>query len=173
MKLTRVVWMSALALFTSWQMAIAQSTPAAGATAAKPKMQKDTKQTASTTEGPKTKKQKKDKNIDAAANANTGNPASDGNKPKKNKKPKNEAATQAAGNSTAGNKTKSEEKSSKMNAGNSKISKPANRAEKPSAGNDKVIGKDAQGRTLYEGPRGGQYYINGNGNKTYVKPDKQ
>ncbi len=24
------------------------------------------------------------------------------------------------------------------------------------------------GRTIYTGPRGGQYYINGNGNKTYV-----
>ncbi len=25
-----------------------------------------------------------------------------------------------------------------------------------------------QGRTIYTGPRGGQYYINSNGNKTYV-----
>lgn len=25
-----------------------------------------------------------------------------------------------------------------------------------------------QGQTIYTGPRGGQYYINGNGNKTYV-----
>jgi hypothetical protein len=25
-----------------------------------------------------------------------------------------------------------------------------------------------QGRTVYEGPRGGQYYYNGNGNKVYV-----
>lgn len=27
------------------------------------------------------------------------------------------------------------------------------------------------GRTIYEGPKGGQYYINSNGNKTYVKPN--
>jgi hypothetical protein len=27
-----------------------------------------------------------------------------------------------------------------------------------------------QGRTIYTGPRGGQYYINGNGNKTYITP---
>lgn len=35
--------------------------------------------------------------------------------------------------------------------------------------NDKVIGKDDKGRTLYEGPRGGHYYINAEGNKEYVK----
>lgn len=27
------------------------------------------------------------------------------------------------------------------------------------------------GRTIYTGPRGGKYYINSNGNKTYVKDD--
>ena len=27
------------------------------------------------------------------------------------------------------------------------------------------------GRALYTGPRGGQYYINGNGNKTYITPE--
>lgn len=34
---------------------------------------------------------------------------------------------------------------------------------------DKSIGTDAQGRTIYQGPRGGKYYINKNGNKEYVK----
>lgn len=34
---------------------------------------------------------------------------------------------------------------------------------------DKVVGQDAKGRTIYEGPRGGRYYINKNGNKEYVK----
>ena len=34
---------------------------------------------------------------------------------------------------------------------------------------DAVIGTDAKGRTLYQGPRGGKYYINKNGNKEYVK----
>jgi colicin import membrane protein len=33
----------------------------------------------------------------------------------------------------------------------------------------KVIGKTKDGKTIYEGPRGGQYYYNSNGNKTYVK----
>jgi colicin import membrane protein len=37
------------------------------------------------------------------------------------------------------------------------------------AGNDKVIGKEDKGRTIYEGKRGGHYYINSNGNKTYIK----
>jgi colicin import membrane protein len=34
---------------------------------------------------------------------------------------------------------------------------------------DKAIGTDAKGRTIYQGPRGGKYYINKNGNKEYVK----
>lgn len=34
---------------------------------------------------------------------------------------------------------------------------------------DKSIGADSKGRTIYQGPRGGKYYINKNGNKEYVK----
>jgi colicin import membrane protein len=34
---------------------------------------------------------------------------------------------------------------------------------------DKAIGTDAKGRTIYQGPRGGKYYIDKNGNKEYVK----
>ncbi|MEO7316606.1 MAG: hypothetical protein ABIW47_15555 [Ginsengibacter sp.] len=34
---------------------------------------------------------------------------------------------------------------------------------------DKAIGTDAQGRTIYQGPRGGKYYIDKNGHKEYVK----
>lgn len=37
---------------------------------------------------------------------------------------------------------------------------------------DKVVGTDDKNRTIYEGPRGGRYYINKNGNKTYIKKDK-
>jgi colicin import membrane protein len=36
---------------------------------------------------------------------------------------------------------------------------------------DKSIGKDAQNRTIYRGPRGGEYYINSAGNKVYTKKD--
>jgi hypothetical protein len=39
----------------------------------------------------------------------------------------------------------------------------------PAANGDKVIGTDDKGRTIYEGKRGGHYYINKNGNKEYVK----
>lgn len=34
---------------------------------------------------------------------------------------------------------------------------------------DKISGKDAKGRTIYEGPKGGRYIINSNGNKEYIK----
>jgi hypothetical protein len=34
---------------------------------------------------------------------------------------------------------------------------------------DKPLGLDEKGRQLYQGPQGGVYYINANGNKTYVK----
>ena len=41
------------------------------------------------------------------------------------------------------------------------------------AGADKQVGKDEKGRTIFEGSRGGQYYINSNGNKTYLKADRK
>jgi colicin import membrane protein len=50
------------------------------------------------------------------------------------------------------------------NASAKKISPPS----RATAGVDKVIGKDAKGRTLYQGPQGGEYYINASGNKEYV-----
>ncbi len=34
---------------------------------------------------------------------------------------------------------------------------------------DKAIGTDSKGRTIYQGPRGGKYYLTKNGNKEYVK----
>ena len=37
---------------------------------------------------------------------------------------------------------------------------------------DPQIGTDEKGRPLYQGPEGGIYYINANGNKTYVKRKK-
>ena len=43
-------------------------------------------------------------------------------------------------------------------------------SQKISNGNEE-IGKDSKGRTLYKGSRGGIYYINSNGNKTYVQKD--
>lgn len=41
------------------------------------------------------------------------------------------------------------------------------------AGADKSIGKDAKGRTIYVGTKGGQYYINSSGNKTYLSEDSK
>lgn len=37
---------------------------------------------------------------------------------------------------------------------------------------DSFIG-EYNGRRVYEGPRGGQYYINDQGNKTYLKPEQK
>lgn len=34
---------------------------------------------------------------------------------------------------------------------------------------DKAISTDAEGRTIYQGPKGGKYYINKEGHKEYVK----
>ena len=34
---------------------------------------------------------------------------------------------------------------------------------------DKQVGKDKEGRMIFEGPRGGKYYINASGAKTYIK----
>lgn len=34
---------------------------------------------------------------------------------------------------------------------------------------NKSYNSNSSGRTIYTGPRGGQYYINKNGNKTYIK----
>ena len=37
---------------------------------------------------------------------------------------------------------------------------------------DKSVGTDAKGRTIYEGPRGGRYYMTKSGNKEYIKKEK-
>ena len=34
---------------------------------------------------------------------------------------------------------------------------------------DKVVGTDAKGRTIYQGPKGGQYTLTAAGNKEYIK----
>ena len=38
---------------------------------------------------------------------------------------------------------------------------------------DKVVGRDEKGRTIYEGPRGGRYYISKTGGKVYVRKKKE
>ena len=54
-----------------------------------------------------------------------------------------------------------------------KVSQADNATQKKVAGADKSLGKDDKGRQIFEGPRGGQYYINSNGNKTYLKADSK
>ena len=36
-------------------------------------------------------------------------------------------------------------------------------------GNDEAVGKTADGKTVYAGSRGGHYYLNDKGDRTYVK----
>lgn len=50
-----------------------------------------------------------------------------------------------------------------------KVTQANTTTQKKVTGQDKSVGKDAKGRTIYEGPRGGRYYINSNGNKTYIQ----
>jgi len=38
---------------------------------------------------------------------------------------------------------------------------------------DKAIGKDASGRTIYLGPKGGQYVLSASGKKEYLSKDKK
>jgi colicin import membrane protein len=52
--------------------------------------------------------------------------------------------------------------------------KAAKEADKPGAGDKIITGqKGPDGQAVYEGPKGGTYYINKNGNKTYLKADKK
>jgi len=38
---------------------------------------------------------------------------------------------------------------------------------------DKVVGTDSKGRTIYQGPKGGQYTLTPSGNKEYIEKAKQ
>ncbi len=38
-------------------------------------------------------------------------------------------------------------------------------------GTDYSVGRTSEGHIIFTGPRGGRYYINKNGNKTYIKND--
>jgi hypothetical protein len=46
---------------------------------------------------------------------------------------------------------------------------PAQAASTTNKSGDKVVGTDAKGRTIYEGPRGGRYVLTAKGNKEYLK----
>ncbi|MCA6421505.1 MAG: hypothetical protein IM568_01655 [Flavobacterium sp.] len=53
------------------------------------------------------------------------------------------------------------------NKAKTKYKKETHSNEKAPKKKDKVTGK-YKGKTVYTGPRGGEYYINSNGNKTYI-----
>jgi colicin import membrane protein len=52
--------------------------------------------------------------------------------------------------------------------GEYKADKPARHAK---SADEKELGRDDKGRTIYEGPRGGQYYYTDHGTKVYLKEE--
>ncbi|MEN0056493.1 MAG: hypothetical protein AAGC65_22635 [Mucilaginibacter sp.] len=54
-------------------------------------------------------------------------------------------------------------KTTRAKAATTKASEGVNKSE------DKAIGKDAKGRTIYLGPKGGQYTVSESGKKVYLK----
>ena len=69
-------------------------------------------------------------------------------------------------------------RSNKNNTNHDNYSTQGNR--NPFTGSSGSVAKDyspqaenyGQGKTIYTGPKGGQYYINDNGNKTYIPKQK-
>ncbi len=70
----------------------------------------------------------------------------------------------AVSNSEAQN-TKKKEETKKTNP----PKKEEKKEEKKPETTDKAVGKDEKGRTIYQGPKGGKYYLTASGNKVYVK----
>ena len=65
--------------------------------------------------------------------------------------------------------TKDVKKDSK---GKKETSKSDSKTPSKPTSNDKVVGKDAKGRDIYEGSRGGRYTLSENGNKNYIKKEE-
>ena len=70
------------------------------------------------------------------------------------------AATQKAADTKAG---ATEKVTAAKTATTKKVTEGVNKSA------DKAIGKDAQGRTIYLGPKGGQYTLSESGKKAYLK----
>ena len=78
------------------------------------------------------------------------------------------ASTKESKTSTTGQKKAAEGKANPIsNKAKTKYKKETHSNEKAPKKKDKVTGK-YKGKTVYTGPRGGEYYINSNGNKTYI-----
>ncbi|MDQ2719491.1 MAG: hypothetical protein M3Z26_07000 [Bacteroidota bacterium] len=106
------------------------------------------------------KQQQKDKNAATNVQSSTGlnkNGTPD-KRLKANRQPKVQSQSQASTQSQAPVPANTQATQMKPQTGHS------------SANNtDKVVSTDAKGRTIYEGSRGGHYYITKNGNKEYIK----
>jgi colicin import membrane protein len=72
---------------------------------------------------------------------------------------------------TAKKEAKTDVKEAKTEA---KADVKAAEADKPGQGDKVVTGKKGpEGQSVYMGTKGGHYYINKNGHKTYLSPDKK
>lgn len=93
----------------------------------------------------------------------------DGTPDKRYKVKENSASATGKANSAAG---KAKAAANKTEAKTKKTIKERVSNEKaPKNNKDKVTGT-YKGKKVYTGPRGGRYYINSNGNKTYISDDK-
>ena len=55
---------------------------------------------------------------------------------------------------------------------NTKTTKTSTTAKTTTKTADKVVGKDAKGHDIYQGPKGGKYWINDKGTKVYLPAEK-
>ncbi|MEO5777666.1 MAG: hypothetical protein ABIQ27_12235 [Flavobacterium sp.] len=92
----------------------------------------------------------------------------DGTVDKRYKAKENSASATGVAKSTSG---KTGAAVNKVEAKTKKVIKERVSNEKAPRTPDKVTGK-YNGKKVYTGPRGGRYYINSNGNKTYISDDK-
>ena len=92
----------------------------------------------------------------------------DGTVDKRYKPKENSASPTGVAKSTAG---KAGAAANKAEAKTKKVIRERVSNEKAPKTPDKVTGQ-YKGKKVYTGPRGGRYYINSNGNKTYISDDK-
>jgi len=91
-------------------------------------------------------------------------------KAKADKEAKDKAAKEKTEKADKAAKEKAEKADKAAKEKTAKEAKATTTPQKPTSSTaDKIVGKDAKGRTIYEGSKGGKYYINSSGNKEYIK----
>ncbi|MDN3551564.1 hypothetical protein [Mucilaginibacter aquaedulcis] len=88
---------------------------------------------------------------------------------KADKKAKDAATDASAATETATAKKADDAKDVAKKATKTKTAAAKTASEGVNKSEDKAIGKDAKGRTIYLGPKGGQYTVSESGKKVYLK----